>query len=456
MSAGQITEVAPGIPDDSFELQPFYYDARNKIVRPKQVVVGTRYFWEKWAPRLGPTLTVLVVRLRMHCYYNQRTSERRDWCFPTQETLAGEAGISRWTVMRELKKPLAKRFVRVQYRSRYDAERRQTVRVSSLYEVAMDDPLVDEDHGKLRVLVAQELLQRADDQHDSHCGIREPGRDVAERPITGSEAHLLLKAASPAPRTPMPDAMSHPAPDAVPTGSRQVQPATGPGGSNLPPEDVLEQETPVADADIARELIAENVSPTVADKLARDYPAERIREKVALVRQLKEQRANLRNVPGFLRRAIEDDYALPLRATGTDNPRPLLRLKPAAPTMRNAECGMRNAAGRQTADHATAADHATRSSARGQAEVGQGVCGSDVWEQAKERLRSEMPPAAFDQWLSVTRLLHYEPGRAVVLAPDARVQRYLQLRLAPAIDSALSTACAGPTQLDIILEEKTS
>src|SRR6185437_1304564 len=130
---------------------------------PKQIVVGTRYFCEKWAPRLGPTLTVLVVRLRMHCYYNQATQERRDWCFPTQQTLAEEIGVSRWTVMRELKKPDARRFVRVQYRSRYEEGRRQTVRISSLYHVAMDDPLIEEDQGRAAALLAAtHLLDEAE------------------------------------------------------------------------------------------------------------------------------------------------------------------------------------------------------------------------------------------------------------------------------------------------------
>ena len=177
---------------DSIELQPFYHDAKTSIVQPKQVVVGTRYFWEKWAPRLGPTLTVLVVRLRMHCYYNQATQERRDWCFPTQQTLAEEIGVSRWTVMRELKKPEARRFVRVQYRSRYDQERRQTVRVSSLYHVAMDDPLVEEDQGRAAALLAAGVLEGAAERQDAHCGLTDPGREVAERPVTGNEAKALV------------------------------------------------------------------------------------------------------------------------------------------------------------------------------------------------------------------------------------------------------------------------
>src|SRR5579885_2025038 len=183
MSADE-DEVAAAI-----ELQPFYHHVKNTIIRPKQVVIGTRYFWERWAPRLGPTLTVLVVHLRRHCYYNQTTKERRDWCFPTQQTLAEEAGVSRWTVMRELKKPIAREFVRVQLRSRYDPVRRQTVRISSLYHVAMDDPLVEEDRGRAAaILAAGTLLEEAEGRHDTHCGLIDPGRETEERPFTGQAA----------------------------------------------------------------------------------------------------------------------------------------------------------------------------------------------------------------------------------------------------------------------------
>jgi len=61
-----MSESEPGaVVADEIELRPFYHDIKSTIVQPKQVVVGSRYFWEKWAPRLGPTLTVLIVRLRL-------------------------------------------------------------------------------------------------------------------------------------------------------------------------------------------------------------------------------------------------------------------------------------------------------------------------------------------------------------------------------------------------------
>ncbi len=390
---------------DAIELQPFYHDVKNTIVRPKQIVVGTRYFWERWAPRLGPTLTVLIVRLRMHCYYNQSTQERRDWCFPTQQTLAEEVGVSRWTVMRELKKADARQFVRVQYRSRYDATRRQTVRISSLYHVAMDDPLVEEDRGRAAALLAAgPLLEQAEGRSDAYCGISDPGRQVAERPFTGKAAKALVTDLS----------------------QKSVQSATGPTSSKLPPEEKPE-EISVDAAVVARELIQENMSGGVAYRLARQYPSEVIRDKMALVRTLKEQQ-ELRNVPGFLRRAIEQDYQAPLAATGTEGSgaQPLLELrKPLSlPPARYPFTTTNGGSSRSV----------------------------DVWHIAKHVLAADMRPAAFNQWLQPSKLLHYELGQACVIVPDVRVQRYIEQRLRPAIEAALKVACGGPTSLEIVVE----
>ncbi len=42
----------------------------------------------------------------------KKTKEKRDWCFPGQETLAKDIGVSSKTIARELKKEIAKNFIR--------------------------------------------------------------------------------------------------------------------------------------------------------------------------------------------------------------------------------------------------------------------------------------------------------------------------------------------------------
>ncbi|HEU0169201.1 MAG TPA: hypothetical protein VFS62_15600 [Chloroflexota bacterium] len=390
---------------DEIELRPFYHDIKNTIVQPKQVVVGSRYFWERWAPRLKPTLTTLVVRLRMHCYYNQATQERRDWCFPTQQTLAEEVGVSRWTVMRELKRPEARLFVRVQYRSRYDPSRRLTVRISSLYHVAMDDPLVEEDRGRAALLAAEHMLAEAEQRHDPTCGISEPGRQVAERPFTGDAAKQLI-----------------------------TQLATGPRGSKLPHKEEPEEVLNNVDA-VAHELMAEQVSAAAAQHLAQHFPAEIIRQKMDLVRQLKEERTELRNVPGFLRKAIEDDYQRPLAATGTEggNVSPLLTVRSSAQPL-----PLRPSEALPTPF--ALSDRAAN---------------TDAWQVAKRTLAVELRPAIYGQWVEPSTLLHYELGKLTVVVPDGRIQRYMEQRLRHHIETVLAAACGGPTHLEVIVEGET-
>src|SRR5579883_2193533 len=145
---------------EHLEVLPFYHDLRNQIVRPLNLHVETRYFFRRWKPILGPVLTLLIMELRDRCYYNPRTGERRDYCWPSQEELARAIGVSTRTVIRALQDPRAQKFIRIQHRYRYDPVLGKKVRTSSAYVVAMDDPLLPEDEPKLTRLVAEQILAR--------------------------------------------------------------------------------------------------------------------------------------------------------------------------------------------------------------------------------------------------------------------------------------------------------
>jgi len=144
---------------DAIELQPFYLDFRNEIVAPDKVTVVSHYFLDKWAPQLGPTLTLLIIRLRRYCYFNKLTKERRDWCYPKHETLAKEIGVSRWTILRELQRPIAQYFVKREKRYVYDPQTKKRVRTSDMYYIAMDEPLTPEDEEELRLMLPQKTSE---------------------------------------------------------------------------------------------------------------------------------------------------------------------------------------------------------------------------------------------------------------------------------------------------------
>jgi hypothetical protein len=150
----------PAAVEERLELLPFYHDLRNRLVRPEQVHVETRYFFRKWKPRLGPTATLLIMELRDRCYYNPRTEERRDTCWPALDELGAALGVSARTIQRLLDEPLVQLFVKVEHRYRFDERLGRKVRTSSLYHVAMDDPLLPEDQEALDSSVKAELLKR--------------------------------------------------------------------------------------------------------------------------------------------------------------------------------------------------------------------------------------------------------------------------------------------------------
>jgi hypothetical protein len=151
-------------PRDRLRMIPYYADARNEIIKPQRHQVITDYFTRRWLPRLGPTLTLLVIALRRHCYYNEITKQQEDWCFPHQRDLAAELGVSRRTVQRELSRPEAQLFVRREPQYRYDRERNRMIRTVDRYRITMDDPLTPEDERQLVVKLAERLIREGNTQ----------------------------------------------------------------------------------------------------------------------------------------------------------------------------------------------------------------------------------------------------------------------------------------------------
>ncbi len=142
-------------PFNQIELQPFYHDLRNQLVRPNDVLVCSHYFFRHWKPRLGPVVSLLIMELRDRCYRNKATGEVRNTCWPSQTELARAMGVSVDTIARALKGELASLFIQVESRYRYDPIRKKKIRTSSIYHIAMDDPLLPEDTQSLHALLAK-------------------------------------------------------------------------------------------------------------------------------------------------------------------------------------------------------------------------------------------------------------------------------------------------------------
>ena len=156
---------------DLIELEGFYLNARNEIVNPDRYIVSSKYFWDKWVPELGPNLTILIMQLRKHCFYNRTTGEKRDTVFLCLDQLAGECGFSDRTIQREMTNQIATKFIKIIPNYKYDETLQKKVRTSNTYQVVLDDPIHPSDEDKLlqikdkrkSVAVAKTLVNNLND-----------------------------------------------------------------------------------------------------------------------------------------------------------------------------------------------------------------------------------------------------------------------------------------------------
>jgi len=165
---------------DEIELEPWYKDGNDDIVEPDQVTLQTQYFWKNWVRILGVGPAGLLIRLRMYCYDNRKTGERRDWCFPGQRTLADELGVHRETIMTWLRRLEVFDFIRRKPRTRWSAEHGRPVRTTNAYRIKMWDPVTPEQEGAAFVRDAQRMLDQSPNPFEN-----QPDPDKSEKPTYG-------------------------------------------------------------------------------------------------------------------------------------------------------------------------------------------------------------------------------------------------------------------------------
>ena len=138
---------------DSVAVSPYFHEARNAIIRPDQSLPVSRYFLEKWMPRLGPTATCIVLYLR------SLGGERRLGELELQirqREIANAAQCSIRTLQRELTSNAAlSKFVRIE--TRFSRSETGHVRqLENIYFIAMDDPLLPEDEPLVAEIIQQQ------------------------------------------------------------------------------------------------------------------------------------------------------------------------------------------------------------------------------------------------------------------------------------------------------------
>jgi|ERR1041385_8017951 hypothetical protein len=134
---------------ERFVLSPAFRDAYNEIVGAHRQFPVPRYLWDNWLPLLGPLPVTLYLQLRQYCFYDPKTGERRDICWPRQRTLARQLGVKqRQTVARAL--ALLEQHGFIERRKKYlplsGGKRR---RVADEYRVWFEVPLIPSDGAEL-------------------------------------------------------------------------------------------------------------------------------------------------------------------------------------------------------------------------------------------------------------------------------------------------------------------
>jgi hypothetical protein len=151
----------------TLRLAPHYRRLRDALLRPQLRVTESRYFWERWKPRLGPDAAVLIMEVRDRCNRAMGMTalgaevglanvgtEGDGGCTVSAAELAAACGFSRVTLWRILQREEVQRFIRVEHNYVYDRRLGKKRRTLSTYHVLMEDPLVEEDEERLQQLLA--------------------------------------------------------------------------------------------------------------------------------------------------------------------------------------------------------------------------------------------------------------------------------------------------------------
>jgi len=169
----RFAELPPEKARGQIALLPYYHQLENEITKPNQGIFVTRYFQTRWRPSLGPEGSSIVLAMRLLADKADGTTVAR------QETIAQVSGVSlrslkRWLSENEDAVASMSEAWRAQWRllhayflktktARYLIRREGNLsrakRTTSLYKVAMDDPVHPDDEGKLFVKAAERIIQ---------------------------------------------------------------------------------------------------------------------------------------------------------------------------------------------------------------------------------------------------------------------------------------------------------
>jgi replication protein O/DnaA-like protein len=229
------------------------------------------------------------------------------------------------------------------------------------------------------------------------------------------------------------------------------------GGVNeLDPQQTVVQETVIQETDIvvdiAQELEIFGIAKSAITKLIQDYPAQYIRGKLEIAKELVAAGSSLvsQNPAGWLRRAIEEDYSPP-RTSARHQQRHIR-------TKRDAKLAHENEAEaeepRQVKEEAASEPAVTQEYPLEQHSpqpVGkEGLTTEDVWNQALEQLKADLPQKEVKARLACTTLIEVTDTAAWIGVPNRTALAWLERRLYGQIAKAMKGVLGKDLDLQFI------
>lgn len=189
-------------------------------------------------------------------------------------------------------------------------------------------------------------------------------------------------------------------------------------------------------------LVHEKLSEKTAIRLAQRYNRARIFEKIEYLAFLREQDPERVKKPqGWLRRAIEEDYAAP------DGYQPAAeRAAAAAEAQRQAEEREKAFEAERRRDEERREQRQRQEAARLaalHAQYGTTQDELDLWRQVLEEFESSMPASMFQLHVANTLLLSLRDGQALIGLPNSLARDWVENRLGPKIRRTLSSYRGG-------------
>jgi hypothetical protein len=217
------------------------------------------------------------------------------------------------------------------------------------------------------------------------------------------------------------------------------------------------QETVLQETDVvvAQDLENFGITKSVATKLMQDYPVEYIREKLVMAQGLVAAGSALiaQNPAGWLRKAIEEDYAPPRnherhrqRNVREKKDGKLVQAEPREPQMPQEESQQTQTPATEPVECAQdvatlCRDYQTEKTDREN---------ETTWKLTLEKLQTDLPPGEAETRLNGTTLLQVTDTAARILVPSAYTLAWLERRMYGQICKALKGVLGKDLDLQFV------